>query len=421
MTTLPPPVTALLIVSITLFSIGLVPNLVILYTIIGNRQLHSPVNHLIASLAILSCVLLTSCLSVFTYYLSDWDSAGLNQRACNVQGLTCMLSAGCYLSVLTLLSYNRYDVVCNRAVWTPNKTATLLVLVVLAHWTQPFFFGMGWNSMVQQPNRIYCLWDWADNQGVALIPTVTVLLYASVMSATCCMCYLRTYRTVRVHMVAMKAAIRQWTDDLRMSKNFAIILVTHLVFWLPYLQVILYCAITGKRANPIIDACCLTLLGLNAVFTPAIFAGINEALRRAVYRTVMCRGGSRSVMPSFEHSVTDDVFMTADMGASHLAVTMKLSPRHLSFSPSAVTRIPMHQRTPSFRIMGRMSSSQFDRPIGLKLYASSTPTQTSEDPYQRQWLGAGPPLPIIQQNQLARSQLRETIATTLTVDTSVTG
>ena len=126
----PPHVTALLIVTIMLFSIGLILNSIIFCTIVRNRHLHSPVNFLIATLAVLGCVLMASCLSVFVFYLTMWEDAGLDSTTCQVQGSTCIFAAGSYLGVLTLLSYNRYEIVCSRAVWTISKTVKLLVLVL---------------------------------------------------------------------------------------------------------------------------------------------------------------------------------------------------------------------------------------------------------------------------------------------------
>ena len=230
------------------------------------------------------------------------------------------------------------------------------------------------------------------------------------------MCYMKTYRTVHIHMVAAKAAHPQRIAELKTSKNLAIILSTHLIFWTPYVTVIFYGLSSGREANAVVDACCLTLLGLNAVLTPAIFAAINKALKRAVINTVLCRSqASHAVLPSYDQPSSDESFVSAEQAANHvtfIGAGMRMSPRSLMISPSTATRGSMCPRTPSLRALHKTSSfgHQFDRAFVLKPYASTPPT-ISEDMQSRHWLTAGPSVPIVTQQQQTGTPLTVAVST----------
>lgn len=287
---------ALLWTAVAVFSTGVVLNCLVVLAIRRSGRMWTPVNLMVTVLAVIGILLLLPDLVVCCYNIYFHQTAGSNSVACTVQGFASLISASAHLGVLTIVSYNRYDVVTNRAVWSVKRTLLSVLVVVLLSCVYLIWIYSGIQQMVQQSNQAYCIMDWKDNHGAALVPTILVLVIGWACSAFNFVCYCRVYAAYRSHTDTLKQASVQQRKEMNLSYNVAIIVFTFVIFWTPYLALIVYSVATGHFVNYIYDACALALVATNACATPFMFVLINQQLRRSLVEMLTCQRTHESLI-----------------------------------------------------------------------------------------------------------------------------
>ncbi|KAM9703797.1 trace amine-associated receptor 13c-like [Menidia menidia] len=284
--TYPPSTSVLIFISLSSFSLLTVTlNLLVIISISHFRQLHTPTNLLLLSLAVSDFLVGLLILSQIMILDGCWYVGDL---MCVLFGVLSMITMTASVGTMVLISADRYVAICDPLHYPTKVTSKRVSVCVSLCWICSLNFVIViLRDNLKHPGRFNsCSGECVIYVG--LIENVSDLIVTFIAPVSTIIClYLRVFMVVLSQVRAMRshitAASQQHSgkiiikkSELKAAGTLGVVVVTFLSCILPYYSAI----ITDQSASILTFVICLFYM--NSLFNPLIYALFYPWFRRSV-------------------------------------------------------------------------------------------------------------------------------------------
>ncbi|XP_052443043.1 trace amine-associated receptor 1-like [Carassius gibelio] len=279
-----------------LFSISLIitiiGNLLVIITVVHFKQLHTPTNYLILSLAVADLlvggfVMPPSMLrSIETcWYLGD--------LFCKIHSSLDVTLCTASILNLCIISLDRYYAICHPFEYYRKMTSVATLIMIIICWTVSAALGFG---MMFLELNILGIEDFyyenVDCDGRCLVFQSKEA--ATVMSLTCfyvpafvMLCvYLKILHTAQQQVQAIQSVNSEFKKEGKATKTLAIIMGVFLTFWIPFFICNLIDPFIGYSVPPLLFDLFLWVGYYNSTCNPIVYAFFYSWFRHA-FRVIL--------------------------------------------------------------------------------------------------------------------------------------
>ena len=247
----------------------------------------------------LSCADLCFSLSVciilaINIYNSDWTNI-----MCDISGVMSALCGCQILLSLALISIERYLII----VHIYRLSSRQILIMIMGSWLYSMLISLcplfGWNRIILQSSRIYCISDWAQTnigRGYTLLCALT--LWGSVILA--CLLYIRIQKHIKTVADNVSPYINtqfSYIQERRATKRLFMIILIVFLIWSLYGINFMYQLIFHTPSPYYLDLFSYLMVILGGIINPFVYVLTTKAYREMVYRN--CCSYNRSPVVRF--------------------------------------------------------------------------------------------------------------------------
>ncbi|XP_030638101.1 trace amine-associated receptor 4-like isoform X1 [Chanos chanos] len=272
-------------------------NLLVIISITHFKQLHSPTNFILRSLAVVDC-----CLGCFVMPFSMVRSVEgcwyMGENFCKVHSSLDMMLCTTSILHLCLVSIDRYYAICDPLQYSTKVTVFKVISGTIIIWLFSFLFCFGvvfsGVNMVGLETFIlmtYCEGSCAlffNKEWGIIAPTVSFYIPAAVM--TCL--YIKIFHVARKHAKVMSDRLATVTcselknqaseqRERKAAKTLAIVMGVFLLCWLPYFISALIDPFVNFQTPVVIFDALVWFAYFNSTCNPVIYAFFYPHFRKA--------------------------------------------------------------------------------------------------------------------------------------------
>lgn len=277
--------------------ITVIGNLLVIVTVLHFRQLHSPTNYLIVSLAVAD--LLVGGLVMPPSMLRSVETCWyLGRLFCKIHSSLDVTVCTASILNLCIISLDRYYAVCHPLLYHSKMTHKTIIYMIVICWGVSFTVGFGMiflelNILGNEDiyfNSFAC--DGACLVFQAKVGAVVFSMFCFYLPALIMICvYVKILHTARHQARAIQNT--QLTEKTNMSKSerkatktLAIIMGVFLTSWVPFFVCNCIDPFTGYSVPPIVFDVFLWVGYFNSTFNPIVYAFFYRWFRHA-FRVIL--------------------------------------------------------------------------------------------------------------------------------------
>ncbi|XP_077473256.1 trace amine-associated receptor 1-like [Stigmatopora argus] len=258
-------------------------NLFVIVSLLHFRQLHTPTNYLLLSLAVSDCLVGLEILPVGMYRLTFcWY---LGDRLCSLYNYTVLIITSASVGNMLLISIDRYVAICDPLHYNTKVTVKRIHCCVSLCWILSVAYcGFIFSSELSQPGKSKsCNGEcviFLDHQKGVLDVIATFILPLSIII----MLYTRVFvvavsqaRAMRSHVIHGKQQ-RAKRSELKAARMLGFLVLIFIVCFCPYFVVSVG---SNVHPNDVINITTLYLYQVNSLLNPLIYAFFYPCFRNA--------------------------------------------------------------------------------------------------------------------------------------------
>uniref|UniRef100_A0A3Q3BCQ6 Trace amine associated receptor 1 n=1 Tax=Kryptolebias marmoratus TaxID=37003 RepID=A0A3Q3BCQ6_KRYMA len=283
-TTTPSPVCVILYVFLTLLSVATVfGNLLVIISVFYFKQLHTPTNFLILSLAVTDLLVgiivfpltiafsFSLCMYQENLFCKIRDSFGIYLCTCSILHLCC-------------ISIDRYYAVCQPLTYKSKISRHVVVFMIFVSWGASALIGIGATPKSEDKCQETCFIDVLMANTIG--PVLSFYLPLVIMLCIYLKIFLVAQRQARSIQARMKCGATVSKMERKATKTLAIVLGVFIFCWTPFFVCFTVLPFTSNSVRvPVLDALiCLALT--NSTLNPFIYAFFYSWFRSA-FRIIM--------------------------------------------------------------------------------------------------------------------------------------
>ncbi|XP_037315495.1 trace amine-associated receptor 1-like [Pungitius pungitius] len=290
---LPIQITVYMILGVTVI-LTVFGNLLVTVSIAYFKQLHTPTNYLISSLAV--CDLLLGLLVMFPSMVQCVESCWyFGDVFCKVYMSSDVMLCTTSILNLTFISIDRHYAVCQPLLYRKKMSVNVVLIMILLSWTISCFIGFG---MIFLKLNIWDIEEFYSNHTVCeeeciLFQTGLSSIISSVLSfyipgIILLSVYLKIFLVARRQLHSIQIASRVCCEGIsnmnqkKATKTLAIIMGAFLSFWTPFFVCNIIDPFIGYSTPPALFKTLVWLGYLNSTVNPFIYAFFYSWFRKAL-------------------------------------------------------------------------------------------------------------------------------------------
>ncbi|XP_074679213.1 melanopsin-like [Strix aluco] len=283
-------------------SIGIIGNLLVLYTFYSNKKLRTPQNYFIMNLAV-SDFLMSASQAPMCFVNSLHREWILGDIGCELYAFCGALFGITSMMTLLAISVDRYLVITKplRSIqWTSKKRTMQIIAIVWLYslgWSVAPLFG--WSSYVPEGLMISCTWDYVTyspaNRSYTMILCCCVFFIPLIIIFHCYLfMFLAIRRTGRdvqkLGSCSRKSYLSQsMKNEWKLAKIAFVVIIVFVLSWSPYACVTLIAwAGRGNTLTPYSKSVPAVIAKASAIYNPIIYAIIHPRYRKTIHNAVPC-------------------------------------------------------------------------------------------------------------------------------------
>uniref|UniRef100_A0A8C0EGA5 G-protein coupled receptors family 1 profile domain-containing protein n=1 Tax=Bubo bubo TaxID=30461 RepID=A0A8C0EGA5_BUBBB len=283
-------------------SIGIIGNLLVLYTFYSNKKLRTPQNYFIMNLAV-SDFLMSASQAPMCFVNSLHKEWILGDIGCELYAFCGALFGITSMMTLLAISVDRYLVITKplRSIqWTSKKRTMQIIAIVWLYslgWSVAPLFG--WSSYVPEGLMISCTWDYVTyspaNRSYTMILCCCVFFIPLIIIFHCYLfMFLAIRRTGRdvqkLGSCSRKSYLSQsMKNEWKLAKIAFVVIIVFVLSWSPYACVTLIAwAGRGNTLTPYSKSVPAVIAKASAIYNPIIYAIIHPRYRKTIHNAVPC-------------------------------------------------------------------------------------------------------------------------------------
>ncbi|KAM3602746.1 uncharacterized protein V6R79_009967 [Siganus canaliculatus] len=257
-------------------------NVLVIVSIVYFKQLHTPTNYLILSLAV-GDLLVGAIVVPFSTVLSLSSCWYLQDVLCKVRG--CFDIFLCTTSILNLcsISVDRYYAVCQPLRYRTKITVHFVVILIILNWIISALMGV---TMSLKSKRQCVLFQSLNSRTVVIgmflvfyLPTVTMLvIYVKILMVAQRQAF--SINNTTCQKTKSRAAVSKM--ETKATKTLAIVMGVFLICWTPSFLSSAFQPVSKDNANMSVIPALKWLAWSNSMFNPLIYAFFYSWFRSAV-------------------------------------------------------------------------------------------------------------------------------------------
>ncbi|XP_034417945.1 trace amine-associated receptor 13c-like [Cyclopterus lumpus] len=281
------------LMSISTLTVAL--NLLVIISVSHFRKLHTPTNILILSLAVSDLIVGLLLLPVeIILKLSCWF---LGDLACSLFNYVSFIVTSASVGNMVLISMDRYMSICDPLHYTARVTVNRVRLCVCMCWLGSVSYSAVFarDSLTQPGKYNSChgecvvFIDYVSGAvdvvlTCALPVTVIIVLYARVFSVA-----VAQARAMRSQISVVSVGLKMMRSELKAARTLGVVVVLFLICFCPYYAVSL---VSDSLVSSSYVSFVLYLFYLNSFLNPLIYALFYPWFRKAIKRIVILQAGS---------------------------------------------------------------------------------------------------------------------------------
>nr|XP_043905649.1 trace amine-associated receptor 4-like [Solea senegalensis] len=257
-------------------------NLLVIISIVYFKQLHTPTNFLMLSLAVADLLvgLLVLPFSVVLFVRSYWSGQDL---LCTIRGSIDMILCNSSILNLCIISVDRYYAVCHPLTYRVKINSRIVWIMILVSWTVSVLIGVGLGlSQNQNQSNNRCTLSPNKKKSSFIMGAIfTFFIPALMMSSIYLKILMVAQKQARSIQKTTKSGSTVSKVERKATKTLAIVMGVFLMSWTPYFL----CINLNPVSNYIIPLHVLQafkLLGWsNSMFNPCVYAFFYSWFRSA--------------------------------------------------------------------------------------------------------------------------------------------
>ncbi|XP_028254475.1 trace amine-associated receptor 1-like [Parambassis ranga] len=255
-------------------------NLLVIISIIYFKQLHTPTNSLILSLAVAD-LLVGIVVFPLSMALSLRSCLDLNVLSCKVRGSFDISLCTCSILNLVCIAVDRYYAVCQPLTYRAKINHCVVVVMVLMCWGVSVLTGVVivFAGLNNENCGDRCMTDILVANTVGAI--LTFYLPVIIMLCIYLKIFLVAQRQARMIHNTTKCGAAVSKMERKATKTLAIVLGVFLFCWSPFFLCISFIPLTGKLAPISVNESVRWLALSNSMFNPFIYAFFYSWFRSA--------------------------------------------------------------------------------------------------------------------------------------------
>ncbi|XP_028296156.1 trace amine-associated receptor 4-like [Gouania willdenowi] len=254
-------------------------NLLVITSVVYFKQLHTPTNYLILSLAVAD-LLIGALVLPFSTILSVSTCWPLRGLLCVVRSIFDL--SLCFTSILNLcfISVDRYYVVCQPLVYRTKITARVTAAMIAVSWAIPMFLatvvsvsGMRLQSSVNRCNLF-------QNSKPTIIGAISTSSLPAILISSL---YFKIFLVAQKQARSIQTIFKSEDSNMekKATKTLAIVVGIYLMCWSPYFLCVSFYPLSSGGI-PILFIEAFKWLGWsNSMFNPFVYAFFYKWFRRA--------------------------------------------------------------------------------------------------------------------------------------------
>ncbi|XP_058470119.1 trace amine-associated receptor 4-like [Solea solea] len=223
----------LCIVSGSLSVLIMFGNLLVIISIVYFKQLHTPTNFLMLSLAVADLLvgLLVLPFSVVLFVRSYWSGQGL---LCTIRGSIDMILCNSSILNLCFISVDRYYAVCHPLTYRVRINSRVVWIMILVSWTVSVLIGVGLGLSPNQ-NQMRCtLFQKKSQRSSVMGAMFTFFIPALIMSSIYLKILMVAQKQARSIQKTTKSGSTVSKVERKATKTLAIVMGVFLMSWTPF-------------------------------------------------------------------------------------------------------------------------------------------------------------------------------------------
>uniref|UniRef100_A0A3Q3BDZ1 Trace amine associated receptor 1 n=1 Tax=Kryptolebias marmoratus TaxID=37003 RepID=A0A3Q3BDZ1_KRYMA len=283
-TTTPSAVCVMLYVFFTLLSVVTVcGNLLVIISVFYFKQLHTPTNFLILSLAVTDLfvgIIIFPLTMAFSFSLCMYHE----DLFCKIRESFGIYLCTCSILHLCCISIDRYYAVCQPLTYKSKISRHVVVIMITVSWSASALIGIGSTPKSEQKCQEKCFIDIL--MANILAPVLSFYLPLIIMLCIYLKIFLVAQRQARSIHTRMKCGATVSKMERKATKTLAIVLGVFIFCCTPFFLCFTFLPFTNNSVPvPVIESLvCLTLT--NSTFNPIIYAFFYSWFRSA-FRIIM--------------------------------------------------------------------------------------------------------------------------------------
>ncbi|XP_047242728.1 parapinopsin-like [Girardinichthys multiradiatus] len=269
-------------------------NGLVIIVMLRNMSLLQPMNILILSLAV-SDLMIALCGSLVATITNYRRSFFIGHTACVFQGFSVNYFGLVSLCTLTLLAFERYNVVCHPkdasgVSMRRSKQGLLFVWIFCLFWAVTPLFG--WSSYSPEGVQTSCSLAWEErswsNYSYLILYTLLCFIIPVAIIIYCYFHVLKTLRKLNRSLELQGGRSRKSENDHAISMVVAMI-ITFFVCWLPYTALSVVVVVNPElHIPPLVATLPMYFAKTSPVYNPIIYFFSNKKFRDCALEVLSC-------------------------------------------------------------------------------------------------------------------------------------
>ncbi|KAK2843947.1 hypothetical protein Q5P01_010606 [Channa striata] len=273
---------------ISMFTVTL--NLLVIISVSHFRQLHTPTNLLLLSLAVSDFMFgLVTPVEVYRQ-IACWS---LGDVICSLHCFVSSFSLCASVGEMVFISFDRYLAICDPLHYPTRVTMRRVQMCVFLWWIYSFiYFVVFYNDILTQPGRYnYCygvcllfidyISGVVDTVLSVIAPvTVIILLYMRVFVTA-----VSQARAMRSHVAAVtpqpSGNVTTKKSELKAARTLGVVVVVFLICFCPYYYIV-FCSMQNLPVDVFVQALAIFMMYINPCLNPVIYALFYPWFRKAI-------------------------------------------------------------------------------------------------------------------------------------------